>query len=151
MSIRIETFKQEHLEEITALEQQCFETPWSKATFEKELDNSISAYFVALSETGHVVGYAGVWMMVDVGNITNIAVAPSYRCRGIGRMLLSRLIESCMLAGMASITLEVREGNQTAIALYSGMGFHLCGRRRRYYQGKEDALLMTRMLIEDTP
>lgn len=84
--------------------------------------------------------------MYDVGNITNIAVHPDYRRAGIGSKILSIITDICVENGMEAITLEVRESNFSAQKLYRANGFSVCGVRKKYYQGKENALIMTKEL-----
>ncbi len=133
------------IEEIFQLEQLCFpEDPWSRASFETEIDNPLSIFFVARDdETGCMMGYGGMWLMHDVADITNIAVHPDYRREGIGGELLKLLIQIAKERNMSAITLEVRESNVPAQKLYESAGFVHCGNRKRYYQGKEDARIMT--------
>ena len=115
--------------------------------FESELTNPLAIFLVAVDETKHrLIGYGGVWLMYDVGNITNIAIHPDYRREKIGSQLLSVLESICTEKGMVSITLEVRESNLPAQKLYEKSGFSYCGRRKKYYQGIEDAMIMTKEL-----
>ncbi len=146
--IKIELLSRENIDNVWELEKKCFpDDPWSYESFEKELDNGISVYIVATDDnTGEVVGYAGVWFMYDCANITNIAVDEGFRREGIGGKLLELLIELSKERNMESITLEVRTSNIPAIQLYEKFGFISCGCRKRYYQGKEDALIMTKQL-----
>lgn len=144
--ISVELLCRDNLDEVYELEKLCFPSdPWEYAAFESELSNEISVYIVAKDEeSGAVCGYAGVWMMYDVGNITNVAVHPAFRRGGIGMKLIELIEKICSERGMREITLEVRAGNKPAIALYEKMGFKLCGLRKRYYKNREDALIMTK-------
>lgn len=146
--IRLEFFSEDRIEEILKLENLCFpDDPWGRLSFENELSNPLSAFIIAINEEENkIIGYGGVWLMYDVGNITNIAVHPDYRREGIGTKILSVLTDICIEKGMASITLEVRAGNIAAQAMYQRNGFSLCGRRKNYYRDKEDALIMTKAL-----
>ena len=149
--IQVSCFKAEHLDAVLELEQLCFpEDPWSRASFEQELSNPLSVFLIAIDEdTNQLVGYGGIWLMYDAGNITNIAVHPAYRREGIGSKLLELLTEVCQESGMETITLEVRESNLPARALYERRGFVLCGVRKNYYQGKENAMIMTKELKKE--
>ena len=131
------------LEQVAALERQCFSTPWSPKAFEEELENELALYFVAAD--GEVVcGYIGFWKIVDEGHITNVAVLEEYRGRGVGSRLLTQAIDSAHAAGLKLLTLEVRRSNTPAIALYKKYGFVELGFRKRYYRApEEDALIMT--------
>lgn len=143
--IEIRLLKKSDLDEIFLLEQLCFpEDPWSKHAFETEVDNPFSIFFVARDEdVGKMIGYGGIRLMHDIADITNVAVHPDYRGEGIGRKLLELLIRIAKEKNMTAITLEVRESNQPAQRLYSSAGFVHCGTRKRYYQGREDARIMT--------
>jgi ribosomal-protein-alanine N-acetyltransferase len=91
-----------------------------------------------------VVGFAGIWMMVDEAHITTFGVHPDWRRQGIGRQLLLNLSELSIAIGAQRMTLEVRESNVVAQALYRAFGFDIAGRRRNYYTDDgEDALVMT--------
>ena len=149
--IQIGILTEDLLDEVISLEQICFpDDPWGRLSFENELSNPLSVFLIAKDEdTGNVIGYGGVWLMYDAGNITNIAVHPQYRREGIGRNILALLTDICMEKRMDTITLEVRESNLPARALYEAEGFSVCGIRKKYYQGKEDALIMTKELRRD--
>ena len=149
--IQIGVLTEDLLDEVISLEQICFpDDPWGRLSFENELSNPLSIFLIAKDEeTGNVIGYGGVWLMYDAGNITNIAVHPQYRREGIGRKILALLTDICMEKRMDTITLEVRESNLPARALYEAEGFSVCGIRKKYYQGKEDALIMTKELRRD--
>ena len=147
--IRLEEMSPSHLDGMLAVEKACFPSDaWTRTMFEKELDNRISVYYVAVdTDTGDVAGYAGVWMMVDVGNITNVAVAPALRRQGIGRYLVDAVVTACRRYGMECVTLEVRAGNLAAQRLYETCGFVRVGIRKGYYKDREDAVLMTKTLL----
>ncbi len=141
------TVRQMEYKDITAvaeIEKLCFSSPWNEQMISEEIDNDFSQMFVAESE-GAVCGYCGVQLLAGEGYITNIAVHPDFRRKGIGRLLLQRLEALANEEHAEFLTLEVRESNAPAIALYSGMGFEAVGIRRQYYTNPtEDALLMTR-------
>ena len=145
--IRFEILSSDNVNKVWELEKICFQDPWELNAFLSELENKISVYFVAVDEeTELVVAYAGVWMMYDSANITNIAVHPDYRKTGLGGKMLELLIDISKEQKMDNITLEVRVSNVPAIALYKKYGFLEEGIRKRYYQGNEDALIMTKEL-----
>jgi ribosomal-protein-alanine N-acetyltransferase len=96
------------------------------------------------SRSGDIIGYAGMWVMVDEAHITTIAVQTRWRGRGHGELLLASLIEAAIAINAARITLEVRVSNETAQRLYRKYGFHQEGTRPRYYSdNNEDAYIMT--------
>jgi ribosomal-protein-alanine N-acetyltransferase len=130
------------LDEIAEIEKLSFPIPWSRDMLEDELFNPRAWYRVAAFE-GRIAGYAGMWKILDEGHITNIAVHPDFRRRGLGAALLRDLIEHAESCGINALTLEVRVGNKPAICLYESLGFTVEGRRKRYYQDNhEDALIM---------
>ena len=83
MPVRIVPMKTEHLDAVAELERSCFTVPWSRNALAEELDNALSAFLVALDENDRVVGYAGLQVVLDEGYITNVAVRPDCRRRGV--------------------------------------------------------------------
>lgn len=133
------------IEQIVALEQICFAVPWSRESIIKDMtENKLAFYLVAeLNET--VIGYVGIWNVIDEGHINNVAVSPLYRRQHIGTVLIDTLIKATTEAGIKRHTLEVREGNEAARALYSKFGFKEAGVRAKYYEdNNEDAIIMWR-------
>lgn len=118
---------------------------WSRNMLAEELDNALSAFLVALDESGKVVGYAGLQVVLDEGYITNVAVRPECRRQGIAGKLLQVFLDFAQGNHLAFLTLEVRASNYDAIALYGSRGFRSVGRRKNYYEHpKEDAIIMTK-------
>lgn len=145
MHVRIVPMNADHLDEIAELEQICFSTPWSRNMLAEELDNACSAFLVALDDSGHVAGYAGLQVILDEGYITNVAVRPECRRQGVAGQLLAVFLNFARGNRLAFLTLEVRASNYGAIALYGGLGFRSVGRRKNYYEHpKEDAIIMTK-------
>ena len=139
-----------HLDEVADLERVCFTTPWSRNMLAEELDNACSAFLVALDDNGSVVGYAGLLVIADEGYITNVAVSPESRRGGVAGQLLDVFLKFAEANQLAFLTLEVRESNYAAIALYGSRGFRAVGRRKNYYEHpKEDAIIMTREFGEE--
>lgn len=133
------------VEEIAVLEKKCFKDPWSAESIRDEIEkNDFSMYIVAEID-GKVVGYVGVWYIVDEGHITNVAVDPDYRRKHIGSALIHTLIEFSEKNGVRNFTLEVRVSNISAQKLYEGFGFKNEGIRPGYYNDNEDAIIMWRM------
>ena len=128
---------------VHAIEYSVFPTPWTLKDFEKEMTvNSCARYLVAEAD-GKIVGFAGAWMILDESHMTNIAVLPEYRGRGIGRRLMEALLQYASNLGVSYMTLEVRAGNEKAQALYRSLGFVKAAVRKKYYEDNgEDALLM---------
>ena len=130
---------------IEELEKQCFATPWSYESLKYDIvENNRALYLVAEIE-GEVVGYVGIWKIVDEGHITNVAVSPAHRRKHIASALLETLFRVTERAGVVNHTLEVRAGNEGAIRLYEGFGFKEAGPRKGYYEDNgEDAIIMWR-------
>ena len=145
MHVRIVPMNGDHLDEVAELERICFSAPWSRNMLAEELNNALSAMLVALDDSGRVVGYAGVQVILDEGYITNVAVRPECRRQGIAGKLLDVFLNFAQGNQLAFLTLEVRASNEAAIILYGRHGFRGVGRRRNYYEHpREDAIIMTR-------
>ena len=149
-SVHIVPMTSAHLDEVADLERVCFSTPWSRNMLAEELDNACSAFLVALDGDDSVAGYAGLLVIADEGYITNVAVRPESRRGGVAGQLLDVFLKFAAANGLAFLTLEVRESNYAAIALYGSRGFRSVGRRKNYYEHpKEDAIIMTREFGEE--
>ena len=149
MSVKIVPMTADHLDEIAALERACFSRPWTKEMLKEELDNACAAFLVA-EDSGKVVGYAGLQVVLDEGYIANVAVDPAYRRQGIASKLVQVYIDFAQANKLAFLTLEVRPSNMAAIILYGRLGFRSVGRRKNYYEHpKEDCIIMTRYFDEE--
>lgn len=139
--MRITPMTEETLPAVAALEQECFSRPWSEAALRAELQNPHAVFLVAwLGDIA--VGYTGMHHILDECEITNIAVATHHRRRGIASALLKEVRRYAQANGIIQVSLEVRAGNDGAIALYEAHGFTEGGRRKNYYSAPvEDALL----------
>ena len=132
----------EHLDEIIKIENACFSLPWTRSALENQM-NDEKSIFLAAVDGGRVLGYIGMLSVLDEGYISNVAVAPYCRRRGVADALIDALIAR-KRDELAFITLEVRQSNLPAVSLYSKHGFTEVGRRKNYYdRPKEDAVLMT--------
>ena len=151
-TVKIIPMSAEHLDALASLERICFSRPWSRQMLADELDNQCAAFLVALEpETEKVIGYAGLLVAADEGYITNVAVFPPYRRRGVAGKLLDVFLRFARANHLAFLTLEVRPSNAAAIALYTRFGFREAGRRRNYYDlPREDALILTRTFGEES-
>ena len=148
MNIKIVPMDASHLDAIARIEQECFSLPWSRDMLAEELYNDCAAYLVAEDEQEQVTGYAGLQVVLDEGYITNVAVSPDFRRQGIARALIAELTAKAGENKLAFVTLEVRESNAPAIALYTGAGFAPVGKRKNFYSNPtENAVLMTISLI----
>ena len=134
--------KPEDAEAVEKVEKASFSVPWSRKSFWEEAANERTYYLLAL-DNEKVIAYVGTWILDDEAQITNVAVAPEYRNRGVGTRLLRKLIFEAKKRGAARMTLEVRPSNASAIALYKKFGFQDFGRRPHYYiDNNEDAIIM---------
>ena len=143
MEYKIIPMTKDHVAGIKKVDDSCFESPWSLKAFESELENPIAFYFVAVSD-GEVIGYCGYWWTFGEAQITNVAVSPEFRQKGIASALMDEMINHCREMDVYSITLEVRVSNNAAISMYEKYGFERVGLRPKYYNNQEDALLMTK-------
>lgn len=147
IKVRIRKAVQEDVKTLAALDARCFASPWSEKSFEDDVvKNPLAFYLVAETDEGEIAGYVGVWLIVDEGHITNVAVSPDYRRQGIAKAVLAKMFETCERDwGIRAFTLEVRPSNDPALALYRSFGFLEMGRRKGYYEDNgEDALIMWR-------
>ena len=143
MDIIIRKMEEYDLDRIMEIEKDCFSTPWSRESFLIEITENLLARYLVAEVDGIVAGYAGIWMIVGEGHITNIAVETKYRQLGIGKKLVEGLITLSVAMGIGSMTLEVRETNIAAQNLYEQYGFIAQGVRPNYYQDdNEDAIIM---------
>ena len=134
------TFKD--FEEIKDILQTDFDEFWSQNILKSELESELSKYFVAKKD-GKIVGFAGVIILPDDVEITNIVTKKNERKRGIGKLLLDKLIQIAFEL-QKDISLEVNEKNESAINLYTKAEFKEVGIRKKYYNGCENAIIMTK-------
>ena len=146
---RIDPMQLTDVDEVLLVEVASFPSPWSRLAFVSELlENERAHYFVARLG-GAVVGYAGAWLVFDEAHITNVAVHPEHRGRGIARMLLEHLFSYCLSREVTRATLEVRRSNSVAQHLYTSLEFRIAGLRKAYYgDNNEDAVVMWKELGE---
>ena len=133
------------LEDVRAvfeISESSFSESWSLESIEKEVDNPVASYFVA-ERDGEVVGYAGLWHVLDEGEVINIAVSERVRKQKIGQKLLEQLLEEARDYDLDVIHLEVRESNKPARKLYEKFHFEVIAKRKAYYHlPTEDAVIM---------
>jgi len=140
----VEAMHVDDLEAVHRIERDSFRTPWPVHAYRTELETNRLAHYLVARVDGVVVGYAGVWLMVDEAHVTTFAVAPEWRRQGIGERLLVGLLDLAGARSAREATLEVRLSNLAARRLYEKYGFRPVGLRPRYYSDdNEDALIMT--------
>lgn len=128
---------------IVAIEREAFTAPWSAEAFINELKHNHFAKYTVMELDGAIIGYGGMWTIMDEAHVTNIAVRTPFRGRGYGELLLRQMQERAIEHGSRSMTLEVRVTNEVAQNLYRKLGFRPSGVRPRYYtDNQEDALIM---------
>ena len=148
----VEAMRSEDVPDVHEIERLSFSTPWPAYAFEQELKGNRLARYVVARAGDRIVGFAGLWLMVDEAHVTTFGVHPDWRRQGIGRQLLLNLVELSLSIGARRMTLEVRASNTVAQALYHSFGFEVVGRRARYYTDDgEDALVMTTPALLDAP
>ncbi|WP_297987203.1 ribosomal protein S18-alanine N-acetyltransferase [Anoxybacillus sp.] len=131
------------LDRIIEIEQLSFTLPWSRSSFYQELTNNPYARYIVMEYDGQVIGYCGMWLVMDEAHITNIAVLPQFRGKKLGEALMRQAMVLAREEGAQTMTLEVRVSNTVAQSLYRKLGFLNGGIRKRYYSdNQEDALVM---------
>jgi len=141
------------IEQIMEIESSIFgEYHWTPQSFISEIENDLGNYFSAVdTSTDQIIGYGGFWLIFDEAHITTIAIRPNLRNKGLGEILLQKLIDVGYAKNAKWFTLEVRAGNIPAQNLYYKYGFKSLGLRKKYYQDNdEDALIMWTENIWDT-
>ena len=133
------------IDAIARVENACFSTPWSIDAIKHEIcENKLADFMIACDEENNIVGYIGIWTLLDECQINKIAVIPEKRKIGIGKAILNHVLEFTRDIGVKNWYLEVRESNKAAQALYRSAGFSSVGTRKNYYINPvEDAVLMS--------
>jgi len=131
----------DNIDEVCEIEKLSIPSFWGRKQMEKEIENKNAIYFCT-EENGKTTGFIGMWNIAGEGNITNIAVHPDYRKKGIGEALILKMIAYAKENRLIFLTLEVNEKNFPAYNLYKKCGFYESGRRKKYYDNKDDAVLM---------
>lgn len=148
--VRFRSMRLSDIDEVCGIERESFTTPWSEAAFHNELVNNHFAHYLIMELDGEVIGYGGMWLIMEEAHVTNIAVRTAYRGRKLGERLLRELQSTAQFLGAGTMTLEVRVSNLIAQRLYEKLGFRPAGVRRGYYSDNhEDALIMWAELDRD--
>ncbi|RKQ17044.1 ribosomal protein S18-alanine N-acetyltransferase [Ureibacillus endophyticus] len=134
----------EDVEAVHQIELASFPTPWTLDSFHYEMrENPYAYYIVAEANDGNIIGFCGMWVIIDSAQITNVAVIESARGQKIGEGLMREAIKVAKERGVEVLSLEVRVSNIIAQNLYRKLGFQDGGIRKGYYtDNQEDALVM---------
>lgn len=138
----VDAMRREDIEPIRQIELKSFDSTWPEDAFVNELENNGAARYLVARLDGRVVGYAGAWMILDEMHVTAVAVDPEVRGQRLGKKLFWHLMKAAVDHGSRWATLEVRETNEVAVGIYREFGYSRVGVRRKYYEGKDDALVM---------
>ncbi len=134
------------LEEAYQIEKDSFSSPWTFELMKNEMDHVFASYYVA--ETGgEILGFGGIYIVLDEATIVNLAVKREVRRSGIAKKLMNILIDECTTKNVKHIFLEVREKNEAAILLYDRFGFEVIEKRKNYYNDPVDHALIMRKLL----
>ena len=133
-------------EAVAQVEKECFSVPWSEDALKNEISNE-GAVFLCAESNGEIIGYGGMYTVLDEGYVTNIAVKVPYRKKGVACRIVEGLIDGAKEKELSFISLEVRESNEAARNLYFKYGFEIKGKRKRFYEKPtEDAVIMTKII-----
>ncbi|WP_075983426.1 ribosomal protein S18-alanine N-acetyltransferase [Bacillus massilinigeriensis] len=134
---------EEDIDQILKIEHASFSLPWSRDAFVNEMTRNQYALYIVLEEGDLIIGYCGMWVVVDEAHVTNIAILPEYRGQKLGEALMRKAMAAAKENGAATMTLEVRVTNIVAQSLYRKLGFQDGAIRKNYYtDNSEDALVM---------
>lgn len=142
-NVTIRLMEEKDLPSILEVEHASFSIPWTEEAFRNELTINKFAVYLVVEIQQQIIGYAGMWVIIDESHITNIAILPEYRGMGLGNLLFGEMIQLAQTLGAQTMTLEVRVSNDVAIQMYRKYGFKDGGIRKGYYtDNHEDALVM---------
>lgn len=147
LSLQLKSLTEDRLPQVLALDQACFGGLWSKDGYLREMESPNSTLLILPhpQDESCLLGLGCLWSIVEEAHITIMAVRPEFQGQGLGQLILLGLLQDAWRRGLERATLEVRDSNLAAIALYEKFGFRVAGRRKGYYQATgEDALIMWR-------
>lgn len=143
MKVEFRAMRLDDIEQVCMIEQEAFPTPWTAEAFYNELTTNFFAHYLVIEKDEQLIGYGGMWTIIDEAHITNIAIRKPYQGLKLGEQLLTRMQEAAFKAGIKRMTLEVRVSNIVAQNLYKKLGFYTVGTRKEYYtDNNEDAYIM---------
>jgi [ribosomal protein S18]-alanine N-acetyltransferase len=142
----------EDLDAVAALEAASFTNPWTREMLERELATSAVARVYVLRIAGRITAFCSCWILYEELHINTLAVAPEFRRQGLATLLMKRLMALAAGEGATRALLEVRRSNAAALQLYESLGFQVADVRRGYYtHPEEDALILARQALPETP
>jgi ribosomal-protein-alanine N-acetyltransferase len=143
LDIEIDRMTLGDLDRVLEIEGVSYRTPWSRRAFTSEITENSYAHYVVARHQARIIGYVGMWVILEEAHITNVAVDPAYRRQKVAQRLLRDMFRRARDLGATRMTLEVRVSNTGAQDLYKKMGFADRGRRKGYYTDtNEDAVIM---------
>jgi ribosomal-protein-alanine N-acetyltransferase len=140
--VNVTPMAMEDVAEVQAIEAQSFPLSWPKDSVGSELEKNKVARYMTARVGDRIVGYGGMWLILDEAHITTMAVHPDYRGFKVGKRVLWEMLRLCYEKGVKWTVLEVRESNADAVGLYQSFGFKQIGLRKKYYENDENALVM---------
>ncbi len=148
----VDAMRIDDLGAVHEIEQASFTAPWPPNAYLSELQTNRLAHYLVVRVDDRVVGFGGIWLMVDEAHITTFAIHPDWRRLRLGERLLVALLDVALDRRAGEATLEVRLSNLPARRLYEKFGFRPVGIRPRYYTDNgEDALIMTTERLDSGP
>ncbi|WP_186578525.1 ribosomal protein S18-alanine N-acetyltransferase [Aquibacillus kalidii] len=139
----IRRMTREDINQVAVIEESSFAVPWTKDIYEKELTENPYANYFVIEMMEQIVGFCGLWVVIDEAQITNIAISPQYRGYKLGAALFQYVINQAVTLGAIRLSLEVRKSNIVAQGLYRKFGLVPGGVRKNYYtDNNEDAIVM---------
>ncbi|WP_130859524.1 ribosomal protein S18-alanine N-acetyltransferase [Gracilibacillus phocaeensis] len=141
--IDIRSMTEADMEAVKQIDRRSFTDPWPDYVYQEELTNNQHAKYFVMTNDQEVIGFCGVWMVLDEAQITNIAIDPDYQGNGYGTVLFQYVINYAIAHGIIRLSLEVRVSNTRAQAVYKKFGLKPGGIRKNYYSdNQEDALVL---------
>ncbi|WP_411954745.1 ribosomal protein S18-alanine N-acetyltransferase [Alkalibacillus sp. S2W] len=140
--VRVRKMEITDLDDVMDVERASFTSPWKRDAFEVDLVKNRFSYYLVLEKNDRIIGYCGVWIVLETAQITNIAILPSERGHRYGEKLFRQVLKLAKQIGAEELSLEVRQSNHVAQKMYQKFGLKIVGRREKYYPDQEDAYVM---------
>lgn len=142
-SVHIREMNKSDIDEVYIIEEETYSTSWSKEILTYEVDQNKHAIYAVIEHNEKIVGYAGMWVVYDDAQITNIAIAPAFQGKKLGEKLFKYMLKTASILGVERLSLEVRVSNIVAQNMYRKFGLVPGGLRKGYYtDNNEDAIVM---------